>query len=479
MRGRGPTRRELTLWLCGGSALLFLCVALTLVSTGFEYRGGRPVGLVLAFMAVLVSSGAVFVTFFWKLKDRPGSAGTLALIVIFGLAMRAVLMVSVPVYEDDFYRYLWDGALTARGVSPYRHAPAEFQGGSVDAPAELLRLAEDSGVVIERINHPPLRTIYPPVAQGVFALAHLVRPWSIFSLRAVFFLFDAASMALILLILRRLSLPFAWSAIWWWNPLVLKEVYNSTHMDVIVVPLVLGALYMAITRRHVAAAALLALGVGVKLWPIILLPVLLRGALDRPVRLLGAIGVFLILSAIIFLPVAAGGLDEHSGFAAYGRHWEMNDALYMAVLWAARGALSLLGAQAVAAHIVARAAAGAALVAVILYLCRMPVESPRDLARRCMWVVAALFLLSPTQFPWYYIWVIPFVAFAPRLSLLMLGALLPLYYLRFYFKSIGHTGVFDYGIVFLEYVPFWVLLFWEWRRGRGAPAQPVRVGGRP
>jgi hypothetical protein len=97
----------------------------------------------------------------------------------------------------------------------------------------------------------------------------------------------------------------------------------------------------------------------------------------------------------------------------------------------------------------------------VLWLCRHPAEDGRDLCRRCLWAVAAAFLLSPAQFPWYFLWVLPLLPFEPRAPLLLLTALLPLYYLRFYFKDLGRVNTFDYGIVWLEYAPVWALLVWE------------------
>ncbi|HWQ34981.1 MAG TPA: hypothetical protein VNQ79_19205 [Blastocatellia bacterium] len=58
----------------------------------------------------------------------------------------------------------------------------------------------------------------------------------------------------------------------------------------------------------------------------------------------------------------------------------------------------------------------------------------------------------------------PLLALRPRWSLLWLTALLPLYYLRFYFSARSRVAVFDHGIVWLEYVPVWWLLAREWLR---------------
>ena len=47
-------------------------------------------------------------------------------------------------------------------------------------------------------------------------------------------------------------------------------------------------------------------------------------------------------------------------------------------------------------------------------------------------VAAALFILNPTCFPWYFCWVLPFAVFRPRFSWLLLAGLLPLNYLDFH-----------------------------------------------
>ena len=88
--------------------------------------------------------------------------------------------------------------------------------------------------------------------------------------------------------------------------------------------------------------------------------------------------------------------------------------------------------------------------------------------------MAALFLISPTQFPWYYTWLLPFLAVVPKFSLvlltlqlslyfslLLLTSLLPLYYLRFYLEPRGLMDIFNNYVVWIEFVPVWVLIVAE------------------
>ena len=141
------------------------------------------------------------------------------------------------------------------------------------------------------------------------------------------------------------------------------------------------------------------------------------------------------------------------------------------------GALDAANIAAYHAGILARLAVVAALAALVAWQCRAPADTAEALCGRVLAVVAALFLLGPTAYPWYYVWMAPFLAVTPRFSLLALSALLPLYYLRFHFDARGAPEVFDHGIVWLEYLPVWALLVWELARDRPTRARRAADAG--
>ncbi len=91
-------------------------------------------------------------------------------------------------------------------------------------------------------------------------------------------------------------------------------------------------------------------------------------------------------------------------------------------VWASRQALVLLGnepwhAQAWARRVVA----GLTLLWLLRVMWRRPTSEP-DFPRSALAITAGVFLLSPAQFPWYFLWMLPLLAVAP-------GAPLPLHYL--------------------------------------------------
>ena len=96
---------------------------------------------------------------------RPASTTTpsrraLMLLLTCAAAARLLCAASPPVLSDDLYRYVWDGRVQAAGINPYLHAPA----------AGALHALRDTEVH-PRVNHPDVRTIYPPLAQILFVAA--------------------------------------------------------------------------------------------------------------------------------------------------------------------------------------------------------------------------------------------------------------------------------------------------------------------
>ena len=450
-------------WRCGGAVLVAVHVAILLLSSRFGTDRPLIERPVLLLVGLEVVAGLVWLAAVWPPTRILSSWRNVLFMLAVGAILRGLMLPSTPILEDDFWRYLWDGAVVAHGRNPYAHAPQKFleRGGGVPSQSDALeRLSHDGQAVVSRINHPSLRTIYPPLTQAAFAVAHWVSPWSLTAWRVVLTFFDAATVGMLLLILQRFGLPCLWAAVYWWNPLLILHGVNGAHMDVLALPFVLGAILLTLRGRHLWGVACMALAAGVKLWPVILLPFLLRPLVSRPRRLAAGLAIAVGLLALMTWPTLYGVLGANSGFAAYAERWEMNDALFMALLYGLRAVVGWFGSPELA-PVVARVCAGGLLAGWVAWLVWRPVESGADLARRMLLAVAGLFLLSPTQFPWYAIWMLPLLALRPRLSLLLLMVLLSLYHLRYYFDARDTVAVFDNWLVWGEYVPVWALLVWE------------------
>lgn len=462
--GKTAGRWPLRTWIGTGLGLVALQVVLLWLSPYFGY-GSRPdPEHYFLLVGTQVLAGAVYLLAVCRFQGS-GKSSLLLWILLVGIILRGLMMFSTPILEDDFYRYLWDGGVVAQGYNPYVLAPEAVvgsPGGDSPVPEALRGLAASSGPIISRINHPYLTTIYPPLAQAAFALAHWLAPWSLTAWRLVLLVADAASLILLASILRTLHLPLAWLAMYWWNPLLVKEVLNAGHLDVLMLPFVLGSVRLTLRGWTVAALLTLAGAIGVKIWPLILLPLLARPLFDNLRRLGLGLGVFLLALGVIFWPMYTVGGQENSGLLAYGSRWEMNDSLFRLISWGAASVFRVVGLEPDWGPRLARYVVLALLMAYLLWLIKKPLVDSLDLCCKCLYAAAALFLLSPTQFPWYYVGLIPFLAIRPRLSLLLLTALLPIYYLRYYFLAQGQGWFFDNRIVWLQFLPVWLLLGWEW-----------------
>jgi hypothetical protein len=186
------------------------------------------------------------------------------------------------------------------------------------------------------------------------------------------------------------------------------------------------------------------------------------------------LGLFCILTAILFLPAYLAGLDESSGFNAYAERWENNSSLFKLILWSTQFILHLLDIHPGHGQKTARIVVFVLAVLWTVYISFTKTKRPSEVFEKCLLIIAGVFLLSPTQFPWYYTWMIPFLAIRPRLSLLLLTVLLPLYYLRYYFEPRGLLEVSIYGIVWIEFIPTWILLFREWYLGSKKETTPTQ-----
>lgn len=445
-----------------GGCLIAGCLALRILSPVFAWHLDVAWQEIAIAVALMMAMGAIYMVLPRLINDTPKSTVRLLWFVIAaGLVMRLLFLGSAPIMEDDHYRYLWDGAVTAEGINPFRYTPLQAS-ENVDLPVHAL--AGPAGEVLERVNYPDLRTVYPTLAQAGFVLAHSIAPFELDGWRLVVLIAELIGLGLLVQALIRLDLSPLWTALYWWNPLIVKELANSAHMDGLLVPLLAGTIWAVARYRHTAAALLLGLAAGVKLWPVLLLPAVLRPLLAEPKRLVVALLGLVAIGALLAWPVVQAGLPPSSGFVAYGQTWQMNDAAFSVVLGLAEWFWQP-GDAALVARLVVVAALGALLVVVIA----RPAADSRESVRRLLILSAALFLLSPTGFPWYAVWFVPFLVVVPVTPLLLLTALLPLYYLRFAFVRHGLEGVFDHYVVWLEFGPVWLWLgLIGWRRWRSA-----------
>lgn len=438
------------------------------------------------------------------------------------IAFRALLLPTPPYQEIDIYRYLWDGAVVASGGDPYEHPPADILAG-MDATnaaernpslARLVKLTAEQpelDEIVRTIHYTELPTPYPPVSQAVFAAAAVTasEDWSAFGrlvwLKLWLTAFDVATLLLVLDLLRTTGLPVGWALAYGWAPLVLKEIAGSGHLDVIATFLAVASLAVAArgfsgqsridVRGAVVASALLGLGVGAKLFPVLLAPLLAAGLVQRAGWRTAAYGAiaFLATSALTLAPMLAplpastpviaqaepldispveslplppgvsksDAIDgKTAGLAAFLQQWEMNDLLFMILYENTRSQSGvppeqtpwfdvtpeawnapLVGRDPLAfkaTRAVTLALSGVIAVWLAVAAARRLDGTPASLSgwlRAAFLTLAWFWLLAPTQNPWYWCWVLPLVPWSGGRAWLAMSVAAFGYYLRFWLET--------------------------------------------
>lgn len=412
----------------------------------------------LALWALLVAPTCTLLLGAWRIRVRDTRAFGIALVAA-GCLMRVPYFASGPLFEDDHLRYLLDGAVLASGQDPYRHAPADLLANpQLVAPG----LVETGHGIIARINFPDLRSIYPGTAQLLFAISHLIAPWGLNGLRSVAFL----SEALTALLLWRLAVAQGYSpwrvAVVWCNPLLAFTLTGQAHIDAVIMPLLLGAAVATHRQRGGAAGLAVGLAVGVKLWPVLVAPVVARALWGNTRAVTAFVFAAALSSAVLCIPLVMSSLTPNSGLTAYAAGWAINNAPFA---WASFLAVSLGGSEAAG---LLRVAIGLSMCALALALAYRPIESLHSLFIRLCLVAAAAFYSSPAQFPWYAAWFLPLAALCGCWPLVAASVLLPTYYVFFPLADAGARDAFIYGVSIVHLVPVLALSWIAHRRGRPA-----------
>jgi len=448
------------LLLCG-IAVFLLLGAIAKISPQLS-SGAFQKDLIPVFISLLIAASAVY--FVAVVSFRKNRACSLLFIVLFGLGFRVLFLFSTPILEDDYHRYFWDGAVLASGMNPYEHSPEEVaEGGGGEGLKELKDLY---GETLEKVNHPHVKTIYPPVAEFFFAVSYKTSPMSLTAWRIILLVFDLITLALLFVSLRKLDIPPQSLLIYWWNPLLVQQIFNSVHMDVLAFPFVLGAILLFLYGRKRLWTLALSLAVGVKLWPALLFGLFLKPLREKRETLLQTL-IFAVAILIIFLPIVVFELDPASGIVMYGKSWQNNSPFFATILSGWEFVLEALNIH--PGHAQTHSRVGVIAVLLIWKLYVAFASGSLGIHRKALLIIGGAFLLSPAQFPWYYTWLLPFLCVALSPGFLALTALLPLYYLQYYFPPHAEeVGIFRDAVVWMEFGPVWVLLAWEWWRFRAS-----------
>ncbi len=369
------------------------------------------VGLAIAGMAYLLAIRE----FFWT---RRFPRQVVFICLALGALWRIPFLMMPVGSDDDIHRYLWDGRVQRLGYNPYIVIPA-------DPAVARLHTPETRG-----LNHPELPSPYPAGAQLFFRAVTAIHE-SIFAFKIAFVVCDFAIVLVLLDMLRRSGQGEHWVLAYAWHPLLATNVAGSSHIDILGVLLLLvsvAALGRGRRMRMIAAIAF-GLAVSVKFLPIVMLPLYWRR-----VRLRDGLLAALVFS-LLYVPFLEHGRIPTGSLNTYVKSFRFNDPVFATL------------ERIASPQIVAGLAVVVGLVAAG-WLRSKPLSCCMD---KWAWPMAASLVCAPVVYPWYLLWLLPFLRSTSTLPLMVWTVSILPTYIVWHLRAIGHPWQLPGWVLLLEY----------------------------
>jgi len=403
-----------------------LLVALTICSRNFGDRGGPY------FMAALTVAGIAYLL---AVREFFRGRGPIRLrselvrataefprhVVVIGLVLAAVWHVEFlrlpPGSDDDIHRYVWDGHLQRLGYNPYLVIPS-------DPAVQGLHTPET-----RNLNNPDLPSPYPAGAELFFRAVTAIQE-STFALKVAFLVCEFAIVFVMLDLWRctrqgaHLVLVFAW------NPLLSVEVAGSGHIDIVGALLLLVSAAALVRRWRAIAAVALGLAIAVKFLPIVLLPLYWKRVRIRDAALAA------VVVGLLYVPFLSHGRIPIGSLGTYVQTFRFNGPVFAALDRVAPPQM-LVGVAVVVG-----------LVTATWLRSKESEWSPDSF----VWPMAASLLCAPVVFPWYLLWLLPFLTSASTLLIIVWTVSIIPTYVQWHLRALGRPwGSLPGWVMPLEY----------------------------
>jgi hypothetical protein len=388
-----------------------LLASLTICSRNFGSMGGP------SFIIPLAVAGIAYLL---AIREFFSAARFPHRVIVIGLVLAALwhlpFLLTPPGPDDDIHRYLWDGRIQRLGYNPYVVVPNDPALAGLHTPET------------RTLNNPEVPSPYPAGAQLFFRAVTGIHE-SIFALKVAFVLCDFAIVLILLDILHRSGQGAHWVLAFAWNPLLAIEVAGSGHVDIVGVLLLLVS-FAALGRRWRAIAALtFGLAVAVKLLPIVLLPLYWKRVRTRD----GALAAVVV--GLLYVPFFNHGRIPIGSLGAYVQSFRFNDPVFAALERVAAPQLVV----------------GLAVLVGFLTAIWMRSKGPEGSSDAFAWPMAAMLLCAPVVYPWYLLWLLPFLRSVSTVPIIIWTvSIIPTYYV-WHLRTLGRPWLVPGWIMLLEY----------------------------
>jgi alpha-1,6-mannosyltransferase len=390
---------------------VILLVALTMCSRKFSSMGAA------SFIIPLAVAGIAYLLAIREFFSTPRFPHR---VIVVGVVLAALwhvpFLLTPPGSDDDIHRYVWDGRVQRLGYNPYIVVPSDPALGGLHTPET------------RTLNNPDVPSPYPAGAQLFFRAVTAIRE-SVFALKVAFVVCDLAIVLVLLDILRSSRQGAHWVLAYAWNPLLATEVAGSGHIDIFGALLLLVS-FAALGRRwRTLAAVAFGLAVAVKFLPIVLLPLYWKRVRMHDAALAAAV------VGLLYVPFLNHGRIPIGSLGTYVQSFRFNDPVFAALERVAAPQLVV----------------GLAVVVGLLTAIWQRSKAPAGSSDAFVWPMAASLLCAPVVYPWYLLWLLPFVRSASTVPVIIWTvSIIPTYYV-WHLRTLGRPWLVPGWIMLLEY----------------------------
>jgi alpha-1,6-mannosyltransferase len=421
-----------------------LCGALTICSRNFGDRGGAY------FMASLTVAGIAYLLAIREFFGTPTFSRRVVVIALVLAAAWHVEFLRVPAgADDDIHRYVWDGRLQRLGYDPYLVIPS-------DPAFAALHTSET-----RTLNNPDLPSPYPAGAllffRGVTAIHE-----STFAFKIAFVICEIAIVFVLLDVLRSTRQAAHLVLVFAWNPLLAIEVAGSGHIDIVGALLLLVSAAALVRRWRATAAVALGLAIAVKFLPIVLLPLYWKRIRIRDAGLGAAV------VGLLYIPFLNHGRIPIGSLGTYVQTFRFNGPVFAALDRVAPPqllvGLAVLVGLVTATWLRSTTPEGSPDKGILTtedteFHGGDATVFPRYDSVPSMvrgfdfaWPVAASLVCAPVVFPWYLLWLLPFLTSASTLVIVIWTVSIIPTYVQWHLRSLGRPwGALPGWVMLLEY----------------------------
>ena len=360
--------------------------------------------------------------------------------LFWAIIFRWIGLMFSPIFEDDHFRFLWDGFLFYELGSPYGIAPSDYFGKTLSLDDSEDTLFQS---ILGQINHPDIPTIYGPVLEFIFLFNHYLFPGDVFGLQLISVIFDIG----ILLLLKELCPRYGW-VLYAWSPLVIKEFAFTAHPDVIAVFFMIASIYALKKHALQTSLCLISIACCAKVFALLVLPFIMIRCPWRywwwvPIVILCFYGPFIWTQGVDF-----------QGLSSFSQTWQFNASIYA---WLQ----PILGS-----HIAKILGLGAFVIFALTYWFKdLMRPKPLPAIPRGDWIFGVFFLISPVLNAWYFVWILVFAAMTPSRWAWAASFCLLLSYITGVTTDTLNLALYQqpWWALSLEYGLIALALLWDWR----------------